>query len=124
MLVLIVDDDFSALRAARRILSDEETLIATDTQSALSLARRHHPDVIIVDVQLGNENGMEAVLPLLEASPTSAIAVTSANDDYEISASASGAHAWIPKTAWPQLPAILSQVLELLHGEQSQQIRQ
>lgn len=124
MLVLIVDDDFSALRAVRRILSDEDTLIATDTQSALALARRHRPDIILVDVQLGEENGLEAVLPLLEASPTSAIAVTSGNDAYEVSASASGAHAWIPKTAWPQLTSILSQILELLHGEQSRQIRQ
>lgn len=124
MLVLIVDDDFSALRAARRILHDEETLIATDTQSALTLARRHRPDVILVDVQLGEESGLEAVLSLLEASPSSAVAVTSGNDGFRLDASASGAHAWIPKSAWPQLPAILGRVLELLHGEQSRQFRQ
>lgn len=124
MLVLVVDDDFGALRAARRILSDEETLIATDTHSALELARRRRPDVILVDVQLGEENGLEAVAPLLEASPTSAIALTSGNDSFKVDASASGAHAWIPKSAWPQLPAILLQVLELLHGEQSRRLRQ
>jgi DNA-binding response OmpR family regulator len=60
MRVLIVDDDFAALRAARRALADEETFIATDTASAVRLASRHHPDAILVDVQLGNESGLEA----------------------------------------------------------------
>ena len=124
MLVLIVDDDFGALRAARRILHEEDTLIATDTHSALELARRHRPDVILIDVLLGNENGLDAVLPLLQASPASAVAVTSGNDDFKSEASASGAHAWVPKSAWPQLAAILSQVLDLLHGEQARRLRQ
>lgn len=124
MRILIVDDDFSALRAAKLILRDEETLIASDTESAVALARRFQPDAILVDAMLGEENGIDAVLPLLEASPASAIAVTSGSDSFKLDASTSGAHAWIPKSAWPKLPAVLSQILEMHHGEQRQLRRQ
>lgn len=124
MRVLIVDDDFSALRAARRALSDEETMIATDTKSAVELAARHHPDAILVDVQLGDESGLEAVQPLLAASPDSAVIVTSANDNFKVDALASGAHGWIPKRSWPKLAGIVCQVLERLHGEKQQRHRQ
>lgn len=124
MRVLIVDDDFSALRAARRLLLDEETFIASDTKSALELAARHLPDAILVDVQLGDESGLEAVQLLMEASPGSAVMVTSANDNFKLDAWASGAHAWIPKSDWPLLAGIVYRILELLHGEQQQCRRQ
>jgi len=117
MRVLIVDDDFLSLRTARRLLVDNETFIATDTATALELARRHQPDAILIDVQLGEENGLEAVLPLLAVSPESAVIVTSGNDVFRFDASASGAHAWVPRRAWPRLAATVSRVLELLHGE-------
>lgn len=117
MRILIVDDDFLALRAAKRLLSDEKTLIATDTKSALELAAKHLPDVILVDVQLGGESGLEAVQPLMRASPTSAVMVTSANDNFKRDAWASGAHAWIPKRDWPKLAGIVRQILEMIYGD-------
>jgi DNA-binding response OmpR family regulator len=122
MRVLIVDDDFAALRAARRALSDEETFIATDTASAVELAARHHPDAILVDVQLGEENGLEAIPALLQASPRSAVLATSGNDSFKIDAWSSGAHAWVPKRDWPKLSGIVFRVLELHHGEQRQRL--
>lgn len=124
MRVLIVDDDFAALQAAKRALRDEETLIATDTATAVELATRHLPDAILVDVQLGSESGLDAVAVLLKASPMSAVMVTSGNDRFKLDAWASGAHAWVPKSSWPKLAATISQVLELLHGEQQQRRRQ
>jgi DNA-binding response OmpR family regulator len=122
MRILIIDDDFAALRAARRALPDEETFIATDTASAVELAARHHPDAILVDVQLGEENGLEAISALLEASPESAVLATSGNDNFKIDAWASGAHAWVPKRDWPKLCGIVLRVLELHHGEQRQRL--
>jgi len=124
MRVLIVDDNFLALRSAKRLLVDSETFIATDTATAIEIARRHQPDAILIDVQLGEENGLEAVLPLLAASPRSAVLVTSGDDGFKIDASASGAHAWVPRRAWPQLAGILSRVLELLHEEQRERQQQ
>jgi DNA-binding response OmpR family regulator len=118
MRVLIVDDDFAALRAARRALHDEETFIASDTATAIELAARHRPDAILVDIQLGNENGLEAVNSLLAASPGSAVIATSGNDRFKLDAWASGAHAWVPKRAWPKLAGIVFRVLEIHQGEQ------
>lgn len=124
MRVLIVDDDFAALKTAKRLLPDEETFIATDTASAVALAARVHPDAILVDVQLGNESGLEAIAELLAASPGSAVLATSGNDSFKLDAWERGAHAWVPKRAWPKLAGIVSRVLEMLHGEQQRARRQ
>lgn len=122
MRVLIVDDDFGALQTARRLLRDEETIVATDTQTALLLADRYRPDVILVDVQLGEENGLEAIEPLLIMSPDSAVLMTSGSDNFKFDASERGAHAWVPKAAWPRLPTILYRVLDLLNGERQERL--
>lgn len=117
MRILIIDDDFAALRAARRALSGAETYVATDTETAVTLARRHRPDAILVDVQLGEENGLDAIPLLTEASPASAILVTSGNPGFKPDAWSSGANAWVPKSDWPMLAGIVARVLELLRGE-------
>jgi DNA-binding response OmpR family regulator len=124
MRVLIVDDDFSALQTARRLFNEDETYIATDTESAVMLALRHRPDVILVDVQLGSESGLDAVPALIAASPGSAIVITSGNDNFKHDALASGANAWVPRRAWTKLRGIVCRVLELLHGEQQQRRQQ
>lgn len=59
---LIVDDNADFLASARGLLTAQGLqVIATVTtgQEALHLVQEHRPDVALVDVQLGEENGIE-----------------------------------------------------------------
>jgi CheY-like chemotaxis protein len=62
--VLIVDDNVEFLATAHRLLEQEGLMVeglATTGAEALELAKKHDPDVILVDVDLGGESGFEVV---------------------------------------------------------------
>ena len=64
MRVLIVDDNVEFLGSARRVLESEGVVVvgvATTGAEALRQAKEHGPDVILVDVDLGEESGFEVV---------------------------------------------------------------
>jgi CheY-like chemotaxis protein len=56
---LIVDDSACFLRAARALLEREGLSVAVATSAAegLRLAEELHPDIVLVDIVLGNEDG-------------------------------------------------------------------
>lgn len=59
---LLVDDNDAFLEAASVLLCREGVTVvglASNTAEALRLARRLRPDVLLVDVGLGNESGFE-----------------------------------------------------------------
>jgi DNA-binding NarL/FixJ family response regulator len=59
---LIVDDNAAFLSAARSLLEREgmEVVgIATNSAAALELAEQLHPDVTLVDIDLGGESGFD-----------------------------------------------------------------
>jgi DNA-binding response OmpR family regulator len=62
-LVLIVDDSSRFLRSARAALEAEGVRVetATDLDSGMARAGVLRPDVILVDVQLGSESGLDLV---------------------------------------------------------------
>jgi DNA-binding response OmpR family regulator len=70
-LVLIVDDSTRFLRSARAILEADGGRIetATDLATGLALARTLHPDVMLVDVQLGSESGLDLVRRMRDEGP-------------------------------------------------------
>ncbi|HWG74847.1 MAG TPA: response regulator [Acidimicrobiales bacterium] len=62
--VLIVDDNADFLAAARRLLEHEGinvVAVASSGAEALRHNQEHKPDVILVDVDLGQENGFDVV---------------------------------------------------------------
>jgi CheY-like chemotaxis protein len=61
-LVLIVDDNATNLKLARDVLASAgfRTLEAATGEDALELARRHFPDVILMDLRLPDLDGREA----------------------------------------------------------------
>lgn len=63
MRVLIVDDNVDFLATARRLLEQEGVVAATATtgDEALECAQKEAPAVILVDVELGEENGFDVV---------------------------------------------------------------
>ncbi|MBY0418989.1 MAG: response regulator, partial [Pararheinheimera sp.] len=51
--ILLVDDQASSLLLLRELLQDLATLyFATDGPHALELARKHHPELIVLDIEM------------------------------------------------------------------------
>ena len=68
--VLIVDDNHSFLGAARMLLEREGltvTAVASSTAEALQAVEVSPPDVILVDISLGEESGLDLARRLAEA---------------------------------------------------------
>jgi len=75
--ILIVDDSRTVVRALQLIFEREGylTFTASDGQQAIGVARRHQPDVVLMDVVMPNMNGFEATRALTSDPATSAIPV-------------------------------------------------
>ena len=59
--VLVADDDLEILKLIVRILRAKgvNVLEATDGEEALTLAQKHHPDLMILDVMMPGRTGWE-----------------------------------------------------------------
>ena len=67
---LIVDDNAYFLEAAASLLTRQGVTVsgvASDSASALRLARELRPDVVLVDIMLGHESGIDLARRLAEA---------------------------------------------------------
>ena len=59
--ILIVEDDNLSMKLETDLLQANgyDTLHSVDGKDALSLAREHHPDLIIMDIQLPEISGLD-----------------------------------------------------------------
>ncbi|MEW6741445.1 MAG: response regulator [Planctomycetota bacterium] len=79
--ILVVEDNDLNLKLVTRVLAHHgyEFLAARNGREAIDVARREHPDLILMDIQMPDMNGLEATA-ILKADPTTAsipvIAVT------------------------------------------------
>ena len=64
--VLIADDEQTCIDFVRASLSDMscEVLEASDGQQALDVAREHHPQLIILDIQMPELSGFDVFMEL------------------------------------------------------------
>ncbi len=70
---LIVDDDIGFLATARLLLERgglEVVGVASTGSEALRLNQEQNPDVILVDINLGQESGLDLTERLTEATPS------------------------------------------------------
>jgi two-component system, NarL family, invasion response regulator UvrY len=91
--VLIIDDHPIVLQGCRRMLEDagvKTVLEARDAISGYRLYRRHHPDVVIVDLAMqgGGLGGLEVIRRMRSHDPRSRILVFSMHSDPIIAARA------------------------------------
>ncbi len=76
--VLIVDDDERVTAAMARALGANRTIeVAHDCETGLELARRSRPDLIVVDLRLGAESGIDAIRSIKSECPDSVVALVS-----------------------------------------------
>lgn len=103
--VLVADDHPVFRRGMRAILGAEpDTELvgeATDGEEAVARALELRPDVILMDLNMPNVNGIEATRRILEANPETAILMlTMFEDDKSIlAAMRAGAHGYVLKGA-------------------------
>ncbi len=65
--ILVVDDDEVICAAANQILgADFNVISCNDGKSALSVARKEHPELILLDINLGGVTGFEVLQMLKE----------------------------------------------------------
>jgi DNA-binding NarL/FixJ family response regulator len=118
--VLIVDDHslFSELLAMALDGEPDFECLATagDVTQAVASAQRLRPDLVVMDIQLGRESGLDAVRRIKAVLPDVVTVVVSAHRDpnWVVRASQAGANAFAPKTG--SLPEILQVLRRARNG--------
>ena len=85
---LLLADDHELIRAGVRIMihgMDQYEIVAEaeDGPGAVSLAREHSPDIVILDISMKGGGGLEALRAIAEVSPTSRVLMLSMHTDAE-----------------------------------------
>jgi DNA-binding NarL/FixJ family response regulator len=101
---VVIDDSPEFLAAATRLLEAQGVAVlgcASSRARALELAAAEAPDVALVDVELGDEDGVELAAELAGVTPPTRVVLISARDqdDLPLLLNGSGAAGFLPKTA-------------------------
>ena len=103
--ILLVDDHALIRQGLRRAFEQSEDLVVVAEASNLAQARAlqhtHHPDVAVVDVNLGDGNGIEFVAEMRARRPEMGLVVLTmyAEDEHVFAALEAGASAFVLKGA-------------------------
>lgn len=83
--ILVVDDAPNIVELVRLYLEGAGyvTIVATDGPSAVELHRRHHPDLVILDVMLPGMDGFEVCRAIRREADTPVIMLTARTDDID-----------------------------------------
>jgi two-component system nitrogen regulation response regulator GlnG len=116
--LLVVDDEPAILLAFRRAFRTPglEVITGTSAAEAVELARQHHPDVAVLDVQLPDRSGLEAFQQLrkLDARIPVVFITGKATTDTAIEAMRLGAYDYLFKPLeLPHLRRVIERALEL-----------
>jgi DNA-binding NarL/FixJ family response regulator len=109
---VLIADDQALVRAGLRMILEAQPDIrvvaeAGDGEAAIRLARRHAPDVVLMDVRMPGLNGIEATRRLLAdaqtAAPPRVVVLTTFDlDEYVYAALQSGASGFLLKDVSPE----------------------
>jgi CheY-like chemotaxis protein len=116
--ILVVDDDpeIVAMLSARLAKRGYETSTASDGHAALELARKQHPDLMLLDVMMPGKSGWEVARALKQDPKTAKIKivmVSAIGPTNEITSPIYGADAHIDKPfEFEQLERIIGDLLQ------------
>jgi len=103
---ILIVDDHAVVRTGLRLLLDAEDDLETvaeagNARDAVFEARKHKPDVILMDVVLPDRSGIEATPDVLKEAPKARVLVLSMEDDpsYVREAFSAGASGYVLKEA-------------------------
>ncbi|MEP7346440.1 MAG: response regulator transcription factor [Gemmatimonadaceae bacterium] len=105
--VLVVDDHAIVREGLRHVLgtADGFNVVgeAGDGATALELAEREHPDVVLLDINLAGESGLDVARHLRESHAAARILILSVHDDREfvVESVRVGAHGYVRKDTTP-----------------------
>ena len=121
MINVVLVDDHAVVRSGLRLLLDKQEDIevvgeAGNAKDAIFRARALKPDVILLDVVMPGESGIEVLPKLLKESPDTNVLVLSMQDDpsYVREAFAAGASGYVLKEAADE--EVVSAVREIADG--------
>jgi len=118
--ILIVDDDVYMTRLLSMTLPGDCEVVQTNKgQDAFALAEQHHPDIILLDINMPGVNGLEVLRKVKQSEKlkaTHVILVTASHDEEDQNlARQLGAVAYFAKPFSPL--SLLSKVSNLLGME-------
>ncbi len=114
-LILVVDDEPKAARLARDYLEKNgyRVVLAADGQSALTIARREKPDLVVLDLMLPEVDGREVCRRLRRESDVPIIMLTALSEEIDqVTGLEIGADDYITKPFSPR--ALVARVRALL----------
>ena len=100
--IVIVDDDPRFRGIARRLLEAEGFEVvgeAADGREAISVSRELDPDIVLLDVQLPDTDGIQVAAQIVAGGARPAVVLTSTRDesDFGPELEESGARGFVPK---------------------------
>ena len=101
--VLIIEDDNLNMKLVKTLLKigKYQILEATEAETGIQLSREHHPDLILMDLQLPGMDGLEATRTIKKDTTTTNIPIVAltahAMEGDEQKVMAAGCQGYIPK---------------------------
>jgi len=123
--ILLVDDNPYFLEAARDLLQLNQAIevvaTATEGQAALTQIPALKPDVILLDLNLGDQSGLALIPQFKKAEPESKVIVLTIMEEepYRIAALQAGANAFVCKTEMSK--TLIPVIFELANSTDSKQ---
>jgi two-component system nitrogen regulation response regulator GlnG len=114
--VLIIDDEKDVHYSFRRLLEKEplEIFSAESGDEGIRMARKHHPDLIVMDIRMGQQSGLDTLKELRQMNPKQVVVMMTAygTSQTAIEAMKRGAYDYVLKPFdIPQLKVLLFEAL-------------
>ncbi|HSI29061.1 MAG: response regulator [Methylophilus sp.] len=117
--VMIADDHAMLRQGLRTLLEQANHQVTTDAlngEEACALVEKHHPELLILDLDMPGIGGLETLKRILHRKPQMRVLVFSMHDDciYATRAIQAGARGYVTKTEPPEV--VLEAVQKILRG--------
>jgi two-component system, LytTR family, response regulator len=103
---IIIDDEPSAIHILKADLTRIGNIDVVETTSnpvnTIDLIQKHHPDLVFLDVQMPERNGIEVLREIAELQPSSSVVMVTAYNDFMLEAFRFAAFDYLLKPVDPE----------------------